>query len=261
MPFAPVNGQNIHYSDTGGSGPAVILGHGFLMDLNMFNAQVDALSDKYRIVTWDERGFGQTEFDDKPFTYWDSANDCLELMTYLGIKKAVVGGMSQGGFLAMRAAIAAPERVSALILLNTEAGVPNAEILSEFREMMDTWLTQGPSDEVLQSLAEIIINEPGINEKWISKWRERPKELIRHPADCLLDRDDIIPKLGEITCPAIIVHGTEDAAISADSVETMYNGLQNADDIVWVEGAAHAANITHADTVNASLRSFLDRVT
>ena len=148
MPFAPVNGQNIHYSDSGGSGPAVILGHGFLMDLNMFNAQVDALSDKYRIVTWDEQGFGQTEFDDKPFTYWDSANDCLALMTYLNIEKAVVGGMSQGGFLSMRAALAAPERVSALILLNTEAGVPNAEILSEFREMMDTWLTQGPSDEV-----------------------------------------------------------------------------------------------------------------
>ena len=62
MPFAPVNGQNIHYSDTGGSGTAVILGHGFLMDLNMFNAQVEALSDNYRIVTWDERGFGQTEF-------------------------------------------------------------------------------------------------------------------------------------------------------------------------------------------------------
>ena len=77
----------------------------------------------------------------------------------------------------------------------------------------------------------------------------------------MLDRDDIIPKLGEITCPAIIVHGTEDAAISADSVEIMHNGLQNADDIVWVKGAAHAANITHANIVNASLRSFLDRVT
>ena len=127
--------------------------------------------------------------------------------------------------------------------------------------MIDIWLTQGPSDEVLQSLAEIIINEPGVNEKWISKWRARPKELIRHPADCLLDRDDIIPKLGEITCPAIIVHVTEDAAISADSVEIMHNGLQNADDIVWVKGAAHAANITHANIVNASLRSFLDRVT
>ena len=53
MPFAPVNGQNIHYYDSGERGPTIILGHGFLMDLNMFNAQVDALSDKYRVVTWD----------------------------------------------------------------------------------------------------------------------------------------------------------------------------------------------------------------
>ena len=110
-------------------------------------------------------------------------------------------------------------------------------------------------------MAEIIINEPEFNKKWISKCRARPKELIRHPAACLLQRDDIFPYVGKLTCPAIIVYGTEDAAISADSFEIIYNGLQNADDIVLVLGAVHAANTTPANIVNASLRSFLDRVT
>ena len=80
MPHAAVNGQNIHYQDTGGDGPAVVLGHGFLMDLEMFAPQVEALRGTYRVITWDERGFGRTEFDGKPFSYWDSAADCLALI-------------------------------------------------------------------------------------------------------------------------------------------------------------------------------------
>ena len=103
MPFAQLNGQKIHYRDSGGRGPAVVLSHGFLMDSTMFDSQVAALSDKFRVITWDERGFGETEYDGKPFTYWDSANDCLALMTHLGVDTAILGGMSQGGFLSLRA--------------------------------------------------------------------------------------------------------------------------------------------------------------
>ena len=77
MAFAEVNGQRIRYEDSGGDGPPVILAHGFLMDREMFAPQVEALSPEFRVITWDERGFGETEFDGKPFTYWDSAADCL----------------------------------------------------------------------------------------------------------------------------------------------------------------------------------------
>ena len=111
MSYADVNGQRIYYEDSGGSGPPVILAHGFLMDHEMFAPQVAALAPEFRVITWDERGFGLTEFDGKPFTYWDSASDCLGLLTHLGIDEAVVGGMSQGGFLSMRAALTSPERV------------------------------------------------------------------------------------------------------------------------------------------------------
>ena len=73
MAFAEINGQRIRYEDSGGDGPPVILAHGFLMDREMFAPQVQALSPEFRVITWDERGFGETEFDGKPFTYWDSA--------------------------------------------------------------------------------------------------------------------------------------------------------------------------------------------
>ena len=80
--FAKVNGQEIFYTDSGGNGPVVILAHGFLMDQTMFDAQVSALSPEFRVITWDERGFGQTKWDGKDFSYWDSARDCLGLMDH-----------------------------------------------------------------------------------------------------------------------------------------------------------------------------------
>ncbi len=96
MPYAAVNGQRIYFEDTGGDGPPVILSHGFLMDHEMFAPQLEALVPEFRVITWDERGFGETQYDGQPFSYWDSANDCLGMLKHLGIDRAVLGGMSQG---------------------------------------------------------------------------------------------------------------------------------------------------------------------
>ncbi len=112
MAFADINGQRIFYTDSGGDGPAVVFSHGFLMDASMFDPQVAALAPEFRVITWDARGFGATEFDSQPFTYWESAHDALVLCEHLGIERAVFAGMSQGGFLSLRAALLAPERVA-----------------------------------------------------------------------------------------------------------------------------------------------------
>ena len=101
---APINGVDITFVDSGGTGPAVLLSHGFLMDHTMFDAQVEALAPQYRCVRWDERGFGATPAPG-PFTYWDSADDAVGLLDHLGIDEAVFVGMSQGGFLSLRAAL------------------------------------------------------------------------------------------------------------------------------------------------------------
>ena len=144
MPFADVNGQRINYEDSGGDGPPVILAHGFLMDHEMFAPQVAALSPEFRVITWDERGFGETEFDGRPFTYWDSAADCLGLLDHLGIDRAVVGGMSQGGFLSLRAALPSPERIRALVLIDTQAGVEDPQRLPAYRQMQGPGSRTGP---------------------------------------------------------------------------------------------------------------------
>ncbi|MGA9277964.1 alpha/beta fold hydrolase [Ilumatobacter sp.] len=256
MAFADVNGQRIFYEDTGGDGPVVIFSHGFLMDQTMFDPQVAALRSTHRVITWDERGFGQTEFDGQAFTYWDSADDCLGLLSHLGIERAVLGGMSQGGFLSLRAALRSPGRVEGLILLDTQAGGEDPAVAEGYRTMIDTWVTVGPIDELAGAVAGIIINEPETNAAWIAKWQSRPHEQMRAPGDCLLERDDITDRLSEITCPALVVHGTEDTAIPMERADELAAGLVGAGPVVAV-GGAHAANLTNPEPVNAAIVAFL----
>ena len=257
MPFADVNNQLIRFDDSGGDGPAVIFSHGFLMDREMFAPQIAALAPEFRVIAWDERGFGETEFDGEPFTYWDSAADCLGLLDHLGIDRAVLGGMSQGGFLSLRASLSAPERVRALVLIDTQAGVEDPARLPAYRQMQETWLQVGPVDELAETIANLIIGDPVLNEVWIAKWRGLPLESMRAPGDCLFDRDDISERLGEISCPAIVLHGTADQSIEIERAEELCRGLSGCAGVVRIEGAPHASNLTHPDLVNPPLLEFL----
>ncbi len=256
MPYAAINGQEIYFEDTGGDVPPVVLAHGFLMDHDMFAPQVRALRDSYRIITWDERGFGETKWDGQPFSYWDLANDCLGVLDHLGIDNAVIGGMSQGGFISLRVAITAPERVRALILLDTEAGVPDEARRAGEQAMVDVWLSVGPIDDLVNPVAALIIDDENENPKWIAKWRSRPKEFIDLPFRCLRGREDLTHRLGEITCPALVVHGTGDTALDMAKAEELAEGLPGSGGVVKVPGA-HAANLTHPHAVNAAILDFL----
>jgi 3-oxoadipate enol-lactonase len=257
MPYAEVNGQRIRYEDSGGDGPPVIFSHGFLMDREMFTPQVAALSPEFRVITWDERGFGETEFDGQPFTYWDSARDCLGLLEQLGIDQAVLGGMSQGGFLSLRAALLAPERVRALVLIDTQSGVEDPERLPAYRQMQQTWLEHGPIDDLTAAISALIIGDPVVSEPWIAKWRELPREAMMEPTETLFNREDIGDRLGEIACPAIVFHGTADVSIELEKGQALCAALSGCRGVVVVEGAPHASNLTHADQVNGPLLDFL----
>lgn len=257
MPFADINGQRIYFEDSGGDGPPIVLSHGFLMDHEMFAPQVEALSPEFRVIAWDERGFGRTVFDGAPFTYWDSARDCLGLLDELGIDNAVLGGMSQGGFLSLRAALLAPARVRALVLIDSQAGTEDPVRLPAYRQMQATWHEHGPIDEITEPIAQLIIGDPVLSAEWVAKWKQLPRDQLDAPGDCLLDRDDLTPRLGEISCPAVVFHGTADQSIEMDRARALCAGLSGCTRVVWVNGAPHASNLTHPAGVNPPLIEFL----
>jgi 3-oxoadipate enol-lactonase len=258
MPFANINGQNIHYEDSGGSGPPVILSHGFLMDQTMFDAQVAVLAPRFRVIRWDERCFGRTEEDGKPFTYWDSAKDCLGLLDHLGLSSAAIGGMSQGGYLSLRAALLAPERIKALVLISTDSAVDDAATAAGHRQLIDTWEKVGPIDPLVEAVGGLILGPRGeLWDKWTPRWRALSKERLVLSGNCLVGRDDVSARLGEIRCPAIVFHGDGDQAIPLARGRAMYERLPGEKRFVLVEGAAHATNLTHPQVVNGPLIEFL----
>jgi pimeloyl-ACP methyl ester carboxylesterase len=255
---ASVNGVSITYSDSGGDGPAVVLSHGYLMDSSMFGPQVAALAPEYRVITWDERGFGGTRATG-PFSFWDSAGDLIGLLDHLGIEQAVLGGMSQGGFLSLRAALLAPHRVRALILIDSQAGQEDPAAAPAYEQMEQIWMEQGP--EPVQDVVAAIILGPADGPvdyaPWFARWAAADRDELRLAFRCLMDRDDITGRLGEITCPVLILHGTADAAIAMERAEALQLGLSGPATLVQVDGGSHAANLSHPDQVNVAMLEFL----
>jgi len=254
MPTATINGTDIHFQDSGGSGPVVVLSHGFLMDHTMFDPQVAALRSTHRVVTWDERGFGGTRATGS-FSYWDSARDVLGLLDHLGVEKAVIGGMSQGGFLSLRVALTAPDRVRGLILIDTQAGTEDADKVDGYGLLHQTWVEHGPTP--VQDVIAGLILGPGRWDDWFAKWARMEKEQFTLAFRCLMDRDDVTGRLGEIDAPTLIVHGDADAAIPLAKAERLRDGLGGPTELVVVPGAPHAANLTHPEPVNAAIVRFL----
>lgn len=258
MGTAHINGIDINFEDTGGDGPVVLFSHGFLMDHTMFDRQVEALSGAYRCIRWDERGFGGTPTDG-PFTYWDSADDAVALLDHLGVERAVFVGMSQGGFLSLRAALAHPDRVAAVVLIDSAADVDDAETIEGYQGMLHVF-EHGSDEEragVFAIVAGLILGDDTLAAEWIPKWTAIDTAQLTLAGGALLGRDDVSGRVGEIACPILAVHGTADQAISIDRAEALAAAAADHRGIVRIEGAAHAPNMTHPGVVNPALADFL----
>ena len=258
MPTALINGVTVSYSDTGGDGEPVVFSHGYLMDSTMFDRQVAALAPEYRVITWDQRGFGGSRAT-AGFSFWDSAADLLGLLDHLGVERAVLAGMSQGGFAGLRAALLAPDRVRGLVLIDSQAGQEDPAVAPAYEQLDQIWQDQGPAP-VQDTVAAIILGPPDgpvDNAPWFAKWAAADRAELHLAFRCLMDRDDVTGRLGEINCPTLIVHGTADPAIPVAKAEVVAAGLAGPAELVLIDGGSHAANLSHPDQVNVALLEFL----
>ncbi len=265
MPVIPINGQGLFYEDSGGSGFPIVMMHGFLFDQSMYDPVVAALSPRYRCVRFDARSFGQTEWDGKPYDLYDTAADCIALMDHLNIDQAVIMGMSQGGYAAIRVALKYPQRVQALVFASTYNGVDTDDVKGVYRSMRDTWLNMG-ADPLLPTFLTLFIGmddaHAGLRETWSAKWAARTGEQIAAAMNNLIERDDITPEqVATITVPVMSIHGEADQGIPLALGEALYESMPNKQTILRVPEAAHGALITHAVVIAPPLIEFLDRVT
>ena len=256
MPYINANDAKLFYDDTGGDGPVLVFSHGLLMNREMFAPQIERLRRKYRCISWDQRGFGRTGPVNGPFTYWTSAQDVLSLLSALNIESATLAGLSQGGFLSMRAALLAPKRVSALVLLATRSGIDDDQTIDNFRALSAEWASNGSVN--VQGMLEKVLLGPDVDpEPWVTIWRAMGLGDMNYPLDALIGRDDITSKLKSLVCPSMVIHGTDDIAIEIKHGRQLADSLPACQEFCEVKGAGHAVNLARPDRVTDAIEGFL----
>lgn len=259
MQRAVLNGWDIAFDDVG-SGPVLFLIHGLLMDHTMFAPQVDALQDRYRLITPDLRNHGDSESRAESHTQWDAVEDAIALCNKLDIESAIFGGVSQGGFQSLRLALKYPDRVAGLILIETQAGAEDPTLVPIYEGMSEVVAADGWNDFILDSVAALLFGTSAsddLKNHWIERWRKMNAKHAMQTLQAVTRRDDVSSRLSEITAPALVIHGLEDAAISMDRAQATADGLKGLVQFVKLEHAGHSATVEQPDLVNEAIVRFL----
>ncbi|MBO0880241.1 MAG: alpha/beta hydrolase [Mycobacterium sp.] len=248
-------GPTLAYRDVG-AGLPVLLGHGFMLDSSLFAAQTEELANRNRIITCDARGHGGTRGGGSSFTQWENARDILALMDALGIERAVLGGHSQGGYTALAASLLAPSRILGLVLIGTTSGPQDPASLPMLEEFAAAWAREGPTDELCQMLGDMVFGGTQA-QQWHSVWQARRPDSFMPPFRAVVQREDLTPRLSEITAPTLIVHGEADASVPVEEARKLGGRLSATRSVVTVADAPHAVCATHSHATNQAIRTFL----
>lgn len=257
MTFATIGDQRLYFEDTGGDGLPLVFCHGFLMDHEMFEPQVALFGAARRCITWDMRHHGQSDGPDVAFTIHDVVADLTGLLDHLGIDRFVVVGFSFGGWVANRIALAAPERVAAVVIMDSYERMEDpatTEAYGFFKRMI---LDRGFDDEVAATMRGFLFHPDYDATRWISKWRGRSPLSWDKPYDAMFGRDDINDRLAEITCPSIVFHGEANPANAPEVSAELASRLGNNRGLVVIPGAGHTSNLEQPAFVNGALAGFL----
>jgi pimeloyl-ACP methyl ester carboxylesterase len=248
MPFVERDGVRIFY-EAAGEGPPVLLSHGYSATSRMWRGQVEALAPRYRIITWDMRGHGQSDSPDDPALYSEAATvgDMAAILDALGIDTAVIGGLSLGGYMSLAFHLAHPGRVRALMLFDTGPGYRNPAGREAWNRTAEAravaFETRGL--DALGSGAEVHIAQ-----------HRSAKGLALAARGMLAQFDSrVIESLEGIRVPTLVLVGEKDEPFlgATDYMAAKIPGAQK----VVIPGAGHAANIDNPAAFNAAVEAFL----
>ncbi len=216
MPFIETNGATVSY-EVVGAGPAVLLGHSLLVDRQMWRAIVPRLADRYRVVNVEARGHGQSTAE-RPFDFDDLVSDWLAILDREGIERAALCGLSMGGMTAMRLALARPERVSSLLLLNTSAGAERLLNRARYAAMAAVYRQLGVISPLERPILELMLGrttlreQPALADEFLATVKRHDKAQLARAIRAVASRRSIAHRLSEIRHPTLIVVGEEDRA-------------------------------------------------
>jgi pimeloyl-ACP methyl ester carboxylesterase len=250
MPKIERDGVKIHY-EIHGDGPSLILTHGYSSTSAMWQGQIAALSKHHKLILWDMRGHGQSDYPENPAAYSEAltVGDIAALLDTAGADKAIVGGLSLGGYMSLAFYRAHPERVSALLIIDTGPGFKKdgAREVWNKRALDTAERFERDGLDVLKSAS-----------RERSTVSHRDASGLAGAARGMLTQRDarVIEVLPEIKVPSLVVVGADDTPFLAAS-DYMAAKIPGARKVV-IPAAGHAVNIDQPQAFIDAVLPFLD---
>ena len=250
MPKLNRDGVEIYY-EVHGSGPTLLLTHGYSSTSEMWQGQIEALSKHHKLVLWDMRGHGRSDYPDDPAAYSEASAmaDMAALLDKVGARTAIVGGLSLGGYMSLAFYRAHQERVAALLIIDTGPGFKKDDAREAWnrraRDTGDRFEREGL--EVLKSASAERANVS----------HRDASGLARAARGMLTQRDArVIELLPEIKVPSLVVVGADDTPFLAasDYMAVKIPGARKA----VIPAAGHAVNIDQPQAFIDAVLPFLD---
>lgn len=218
--------MSLHHVDHGGDGPAVVLLHAFPLDSGMFDRLVPLLAGVARVVTVDLPGLGRSPVPDVPPSMGGAAGGVLDVLDGLDIDRAVVLGVSTGGYVALQLAAAAPGRIEALVLGSTtphriEPDVPadRGDVADEVESTGSTRPVADSADEGLGPTAHR--EQPGLVQQVAATIAAADPDGVAWMARAIAMRSDTTEVLRTFAGPVVLLFGEEDEATPVARGEEM----------------------------------------
>ncbi|TVY64160.1 hypothetical protein LSUE1_G008596 [Lachnellula suecica] len=266
------------------SKPTCVLINSMCTTVALYREQFSSakLTENMNLLAIEPLGHGATSCPTEHFTYWDSAIMAIQVLDALGISKAFALGTSQGGWMVVRMALLAPERIQGLMTLGTSMDYESSDSRAKgcwnpspiLKPFYEKWTSTIPTpdfviDDVWCGMVGSLGFGSGVTTDMIDFWKNTLKEVYtgdegrkkaRMAVICLLERDGLLLRLGDVKCPVYWLQGTEDVpygqTVPAEQIN-LFTSSKEAK-LTMVEGGAHYLNATSPIEVGEAL---LDLVT
>lgn len=263
MPKIRVNGAELYYEDSGGGGVPMVFSHGLLWSGKMFGAQVAALRDRYRVITYDHRGQGGSEVTPGGYDMETLFQDAVALIETLKLAPCHFAGLSMGGFMGLRLAARRPDLLRSLIIMESTADPEPEENRPRYRMLnfVARWLGFGPVTKPVMKImfGQKFLTDPAraADRQRMIQWLHANHRVgISRAVMGVVTRQGVYDELDKITTPTLILVGDQDVATVPAKSERMHARIKGSR-LVTIPGAGHSATVEEPEAVNKAIVEFL----
>lgn len=257
-----INNTIFHYTDNGPKNTkAIIFIHGFPFNKTMWNDQVELLRDCYRVITYDVRGHGNSGSGTEKFSLELFVKDLIIFMDALAIEKAILCGLSMGGYIALNAMVNFPNRFESIILCDTSCYADSVEIKEKRMKVIDSIREKGVEFYANENIKNLFAEDSYTSRK---DEVNAIKDMITSTSvstlintlNALKERNETCSKLSEIKVPVLIMVGVEDKLTPVSAAQFMHDQIHQSE-LHILDHAGHLSNLENPEAFNYILNKFI----